>query len=117
MFDSTKGVLIWDGAGVDTINASNATQAATIDLNQGGWSYIGEKSPHISSANQLSINLGTQIENAIGGAYDDILVGNNLSNRLEGGAGNDTLKEIGETMFYWAVPEMTHLMEEKVQIA
>lgn len=92
MFDSTKGVLIWDGAGVDTINASNATQAATIDLNQGGWSYIGEKSPHISSANQLSINLGTQIENAIGGAYDDILVGNNLSNRLEGGAGNDTLK-------------------------
>ncbi|MDH2623772.1 M10 family metallopeptidase C-terminal domain-containing protein [Acinetobacter baumannii] len=92
VFDSTKGVLIWDGTGVDTINASNATQAATIDLNQGGWSYIGEKSPHISSANQLSINLGTQIENAIGGAYDDILVGNNLSNRLEGGAGNDTLK-------------------------
>ena len=31
-----------------------------------------------------------RIENAVGSAFNDVLVGNGLANRLEGGAGNDT---------------------------
>lgn len=90
-FNNTIGTLVWDGAGTDTINASTATQSAYINLNQGSWSYIGDKSQYISTANQLSINLGTQIENAVGSNFNDTLIGNGLDNQLNGGAGNDTL--------------------------
>lgn len=90
-FDGTIGTLVWDGAGTDSIDGSTATQAVSIDLREGGWSYLGTKSEHISTANQLTINLGTKIENAIGSAYNDTLTGNGLANQLEGGAGNDTL--------------------------
>ncbi|MFZ4525306.1 MAG: VCBS domain-containing protein [Chlorobium sp.] len=31
------------------------------------------------------------IENIVGGTYDDIMIGSNAANKLEGGAGNDTL--------------------------
>ncbi|MEN8321204.1 M10 family metallopeptidase C-terminal domain-containing protein [Acinetobacter junii] len=91
-FNGTEGVLVWDGAGIDTIDASTATQAATINLTEGGWSHIGDKSEWITRPNQLTINIGTQIENAIGSTFNDTLIGNDLANRLEGGAGNDTLR-------------------------
>lgn len=91
-FNGTEGVLVWDGAGIDTIDASTATQAVTINLTEGGWSHIGDKSEWITRPNQLTINIGTQIENAIGTAFNDTLIGNDLANRLEGGAGNDTLR-------------------------
>ncbi|WEI17166.1 type I secretion protein [Acinetobacter proteolyticus] len=91
IFNSTEGTFVWDGAGIDTIDATTAAQATTINLTEGGWSYIGDKSAWISKANQLTINIGTQIENALGSAFNDTLIGNDLINRLEGGAGNDTL--------------------------
>lgn len=91
-FDTTVGTLVWDGAGNDTIDASTATQAASINLNEGAWSYVGEKSAFITTPNQLSINLGSKIENAIGTAFNDTLTGNGLANTLTGAAGNDTLK-------------------------
>ncbi len=90
-FNASTGVFVWDGTGLDTLTASNATASAYLDLNEGSWSYIGVKSAYISSANQLTINLGTKIENAIGGKYNDILIGNRLNNVLNGGAGADTM--------------------------
>ena len=74
---------IWDGGGNDTIDASNWSNV-TIDLNEGEFSSIG------LDAN-LAIAFGVTIENAIGGTGNDILIGNQVSNRLEGGAGADTL--------------------------
>lgn len=41
---------------------------------------------------QAFIGYGTQIENAIGSDYDDILIGNEADNNLLGGKGNDVLK-------------------------
>ncbi|ODN68806.1 Serralysin B precursor [Methylobrevis pamukkalensis] len=39
----------------------------------------------------VGIALGTYIENAIGTNYDDLIIGNEKANRLEGGKGIDTL--------------------------
>lgn len=41
---------------------------------------------------QAFIGFGTQIENAVGSAHQDTLLGNDAANNLLGGAGNDTLK-------------------------
>ncbi len=90
-FDSTTGVLIWDGTGNDSIDASNSSLKAYINLNSGAWSYLGEKSQYISSVNQLAINLSTVIENAIGTNLDDTLIGNQFDNNLDGRNGDDTL--------------------------
>lgn len=81
---------IWDGAGIDTFDASGQTVSVTIDLNQGGWSYVGEKNQSILAAGQTFIGYGTDIENAIGGSGNDTLIGNALNNILQGGVGQDT---------------------------
>lgn len=36
-------VYIWDGAGVDTFDASKEKERVTVDLNPGSWIYRGEK--------------------------------------------------------------------------
>ncbi|QPB43387.1 Ig-like domain-containing protein [Rodentibacter haemolyticus] len=41
---------------------------------------------------QAFIGFGTQIENLIGSAYDDVLTGNNADNNIQGGAGNDIIR-------------------------
>ena len=91
LFDGTEGVFVYDGQGVDVIDASTADSPTTISLSEGDWSYIGDKSDLISTANQLTINFSTQIENAIGGNFDDTIVGNSLGNVLTGGKGDDSL--------------------------
>ncbi|MDF2417368.1 hypothetical protein GWP85_07540, partial [Acinetobacter beijerinckii] len=90
-FDTKIGVLVWDGNGLDTIDASDSILKAYINLNSGAWSYLGEKSQYISSANQLAINLSTIIEKAIGTNLNDTIIGNQYENILDGGVGNDTL--------------------------
>ena len=56
----------------------------TTTYNPAARSYI-QMSNH-----QVVANL-TNIENAVGSAYDDVLTGNNLANVLNGGAGNDII--------------------------
>ena len=85
---------IWDTDGVDTIVAPLSSTNATIDLrsaplegkNAGGY---------ISAVDDVdggfTIASGVKIENAIGGAGDDILTGNDLGNRLNGSVGADRL--------------------------
>lgn len=82
---------IWDGAGIDTLNVSTATAAATLDLRDGAWQWIGTKSDSILADGQFYIGNGTDIENAVGTAFNDYIRGNELANTLDGGAGNDTL--------------------------
>lgn len=53
----------------------------------GGSQYIRE---YVDG--QGFIGYGTQIENAVGSAFDDTLIGNDAANNLLGNAGNDTLK-------------------------
>ena len=82
---------IWDGGGVDVIDASNQTRRVVIDLEPGQYSSIGAKKTGEDARNNLVIAYDVAIENATGGFGDDTLLGNSLDNVLLGGAGNDYL--------------------------
>lgn len=108
---------LWDADGNDTIDASNMPGRQIINLNEGAFSSIGlttsglgwvdpsaaddvkawlDANPTIpqtlyTGIDNLSIAYGAVIENATGGAENDLLTGNAAANRLIGGAGNDTL--------------------------
>lgn len=111
---------LWDSGGNDTIDTSTFTRKSIIDLREGHYSSIGIgkhlgydaannfvelpligfsandlansiESNGYDGTNNLAIAYGAVIENALGGSNDDIIRGNLVSNRLEGGNGNDNL--------------------------
>ncbi|MEJ1121257.1 M10 family metallopeptidase C-terminal domain-containing protein [Phyllobacterium sp. CCNWLW109] len=83
--NQTPAFSIWDGGGIDTINASGFQQSQIINLNEGAFSSIGGLKYNISVA------FNAKIENATGGAGADSLIGNALANVLDGGARSDSL--------------------------
>ncbi len=104
---------LWDAGGIDTIDAGNHVFRSRIDLHDGAYSSIGlrvtdaelhrgldlpswfdEALPAdvYDGSNNLGIARGAIIENAIGGSGRDIIDGNDVANRLEGGANRDTLR-------------------------
>ena len=91
---------IWDTGGTDTIDFSGATTQATIDLRpasleleQGGGGYLSfiSRAGGTQAQGGYTIAFGVEVENAIGGAGDDILTGNGGNNMLTGGGGDDML--------------------------
>ncbi len=85
--------FIWDGGGIDTLDASAANARLVLSLETGVHSYFGAAAnAFISAAGQVTINIGTLIENAFGTAFDDIISGNEAANILRGNAGNDELR-------------------------
>ncbi len=100
-------LTIWDGGGNDTIDASNYSGGVTIDLRPGEFSTVSQE----QLVNSLAYQNGTAIapgniamsllynndsrsliENATGGAGNDIFVGNTANNVLDGGSGgSDTV--------------------------
>jgi len=90
-------LTIWDAGGNDTISvATYSTEAVAIDLTPGTWSDIGttityqlESGSYAERSQTLYIMDDTIIENALGGAGDDTLTGNDADNRLIGMAGSD----------------------------
>ena len=85
---------IYDTGGVDEIRYSGRTgaridlTAATLDYSPtggGALSYVGGIKGGYTIAN------GVVIENASGGAGEDVLIGNAAANLLRGNAGNDNL--------------------------
>jgi serralysin len=78
-------VAVWDAGGTDTLDFSGYSQAQTIDLRPGYFSSVGGLSGNVAIAK------GATIENAIGGAGNDIIHGNAVGNSIQGGAGADTL--------------------------
>ena len=89
---------IWDAGGTDTIDWSNQSTSAIINLNAGQWNELGPQYridysvyPYVYSSQTLKIAENTVIENATGGSAADTLTGNTVANILNGGAGNDTL--------------------------
>ena len=69
------------GDGSDTVDYRERTAGLTITLN--GQADDGEAGE--------GDNVGAEVETAIGGSGNDRIVGNNLGNRLQGGAGDDTI--------------------------
>lgn len=85
--------FIWDGVGLDNINASSVSKQVTIYLTPGYWGYAGTTpSNYITAPGQITVNFGTVIENLIGSDFDDHLYGNDVGNTIVGGLGNDTIE-------------------------
>ncbi|SEG66061.1 beta strand repeat-containing protein [Bosea lathyri] len=72
--------LLDGGDGIDTVDYSAETASVTIDLGTGKATGDGIAKDRLAG-----------IENVIGGSGDDVLIGNNLANVLDGGAGNDRI--------------------------
>jgi serralysin len=89
--DTLTFSTIWDGGGMDTIDASRQRLAVQIDLREGQFSSIGANDDGSRARDNLAIAFGVVIENAIGGAGDDWIAGNGANNTLSGGVGADTL--------------------------
>ena len=92
---------IWDGGGIDTIDWSNQTSAASINLNAGAWSSLGPARWNESEdvTENLAIAYNVVIEKAIGGSGNDTLVGNDANNSLWGRAGADSINGAGGNDF------------------
>ena len=84
---------IWDGGGNDTIDWSNQSSDALINLNAGQWSELGPVywNGVDYDSQTVAIAYNVTIENAVGGAGNDSIVGNQAANILVGGSGSDTL--------------------------
>ena len=90
---TTEPNFVWDGAGLDAIDAGAVSQAATIYLTPGYQGFLGtSKSDKITTAGQITVNFGSVIENLIGSNYDDRLYGNETGNKIEGGTGSDSVE-------------------------
>ena len=95
-------MTIWDGAGIDTYDLSNYSTNLTINLNPGNSStfstvqlaYLGDghyASGNVYNSYLFNNNPASYIENVIGGAGNDTIIGNPIVNQLQGGGGNDLL--------------------------
>jgi Ca2+-binding RTX toxin-like protein len=85
-------LMISDGGGADTIDGAAQTQDLTLFLEAGYWSHVGAKVETITASGQITIDFGSVIENAVGGAGNDHITGNAAANGISGGAGNDVLR-------------------------
>lgn len=103
--------LLIDNNGEDTISLEEATRNSVIDLRPSAFSSINpnpsfEKDEVTNEIlgrtfNNFTMNIDSQIENAIGGSGNDELIGNDLNNVLKGGAGNDTFRaSFGDDEYY-----------------
>lgn len=76
---------VWDAGGNDTFDFSGYRENQNINLNEASFSDVGGLKKNVSIAK------GVTIENAIGGSGQDVIVGNDVANFIDGGAGNDII--------------------------
>ena len=89
---STQTNFIWDGAGIDTLDASKLEAGVTLHLIPGHHDFVGESAASIVTApGQITVNFGTTIENIIGSAFNDALFGNAQDNVITGNGGSDII--------------------------
>lgn len=84
---------IWDAGGTDTFSIEAFAKGCTVDLRPGAYSSLAYDS--VSLTSNIGIAFGCGIENALGGAGDDTLLGSEAANALDGAAGADTLRGNG----------------------
>jgi serralysin len=78
-------LTLFDSGGIDTLDLSGWSTPSRVDLQPGAYSSANEMT------NNLAIAYSTTIENAIGGAGNDVIGGNAAANHLVGNGGNDEL--------------------------
>jgi serralysin len=93
---------VWDGGGNDTYNMSNYVDNVSIDLRPGSYSttsavqraYLGDGQyahGNIYNAYLFNGDGRSYIENGIAGSGNDVLIGNDIGNWLEGRDGADVV--------------------------
>lgn len=81
-----------DDGGIDTLDASALGAGVSLRLVPGSLSSVGVTAAGVFGVENLALPTSTWIEHAIGTPFDDLVVGNVLDNRLEGGRGNDWIE-------------------------
>jgi Ca2+-binding RTX toxin-like protein len=94
--------VIWDAGGNDTISIQGTQRDGVVDLRQGGFSAYGRffdffTSQFINMDDQLGVAFEVDIENGIGGGFNDTMFGNGLANTLSGNGGDDEIWGAGGT--------------------
>ena len=94
--DASGPLTIVDDGGVDTLDASGVSMSVSIDLHAGKSSSVGSGVDGMAKRNNVSIAGSSVIENAIGSAYDDVIIGNAANNTITFTGGNDIVDgEVG----------------------
>jgi serralysin len=100
--DNRIFMTVWDGGGKDTYDFSNYATNLKVDLRPGQWTrlsttqiaQLGEghyARGNVANALTYHGDARSLIENAIGGAGNDVIMGNGIANSLKGGGGADRL--------------------------
>ncbi|MGL6208330.1 MAG: M10 family metallopeptidase C-terminal domain-containing protein [Paracoccaceae bacterium] len=86
------GFVIHDTGGSDTVNFSGSTAGTILDLRAGQFSSVNGHNNNVSIfAGHNADATEYYIENGIGSAHDDVLIGNDGNNTLDGGGGADSM--------------------------
>jgi Ca2+-binding RTX toxin-like protein len=97
-------LTIWDAGGNDRIDLSDLSHDAIVNLNEGAFSTVTTPDDYARGLYNIAIAFGTVIEDVTGSNFNDILIGNDVSNRIEGGAGSDELTGgAGADLFVYGV--------------
>ena len=95
-YAATNAFTIVDGSGIDTVDFSNYSADQVINLQLSSASGVqATKSSVGGLVDNMTIAVGTVIENATGGSGNDTITGNEFDNVLIGNAGNDTINGLG----------------------
>jgi hypothetical protein len=93
--DQTASTIV-DGDGIDTLDFSGFDADQRIDLTVQYATDTAQITSDIGGrVGNLTLGIGTVIENAVGGGGDDAITGNAADNTLLGGTGDDTLTGAG----------------------
>lgn len=102
LFDSSErmSLTIWDGGGEDILDFSDFDLGCDINLNDGTYSTLSYT--NWKPIDNIGIAFNCYIENVVGSKGDDTIVGNELSNEINGHLGNDTMfGGDGDDIFDW----------------
>ena len=91
-FAATNAFTIVDGGGTDTVDFSNYSANQRIDLTESSASNTRATISDVGGLiGNMTLAVGTVIENATSGEGDDTLIGNGANNVLSANGGNDYL--------------------------
>ena len=92
MYADEAAFCIIDDGGIDTVDFSGYAANQNINLTvASGSSTSGSISDIGDEIGNMTLGVGTVIENAVGGSGNDDISGNQYANTLTGGGGNDLL--------------------------
>lgn len=101
-YASRTASTIVDGGGIDTLDFSGFSANQKIDLTVQTADQTSQNTSDIGGrTGNLTLAIGTVIENAVGGTGDDMFIGNAADNLFEGGAGDDSfVGYLGDDIFH-----------------